>query len=102
MISRVSIGGELRLFVVGDIFSHFSNEPNLSDLYRGISRYRTRGRYFYGMPEAGASQWIYTHPEEKAPRTGEGIFPLEVVEVIQVMQGRGSPLKLDTLRKLIV
>lgn len=59
---------------------------------------RTRGRYFYGMPEAGASQWIYTHPEEKAPRTGEGIFPLEVVEVTQVRQGRvRSPLIFDTL-----
>ncbi|CAM9665996.1 unnamed protein product [Ascophyllum nodosum] len=43
----------------------------------------TRGRFFYGMPETGASQWIYTHPEEGAPRTGEGIFPLEVIEVIQ-------------------
>lgn len=36
------------------------------------------------MPETGASQWIYTHPEEGAPRTGEGIFPMEVVEVVQV------------------
>lgn len=45
---------------------------------------RTEGRFFYGMPESGASQWIYTHPEEGAPRTGEGIFPMEVVEVVQV------------------
>lgn len=36
------------------------------------------------MPESGASQWIYTHPEEGAPRTGEGIFPMEVIEVTQV------------------
>lgn len=45
---------------------------------------RTEGRFFYGMPASGASQWIYTHPEEGAPRTGEGIFPMEVVEVVQV------------------
>lgn len=41
-------------------------------------------RFFYRMPETGSSQWIYTHPEERAPRTGEGIFPMEVVEVTQV------------------
>lgn len=46
--------------------------------------FRTEGRFFYGMPESGASQWIYTHPEDGAPRTGEGIFPMEVVEVVQV------------------
>lgn len=45
---------------------------------------RTKGRFFYGMPETGASQWIYTHPEDGAPRTGEGIFPMEVIEVTQV------------------
>eukprot|EP00752_Nemacystus_decipiens_P009380 g8383.t1 len=45
----------------------------------------TEGRFFYGMPESGASQWIYTHPEEGAPRTGEGIFPMEVVEVVQLL-----------------
>lgn len=45
---------------------------------------RTEGRFFYEMPETGASQWIYTHPVEGAPRTGEGIFPSEVVEVVQV------------------
>ncbi|CAM9886122.1 unnamed protein product, partial [Ectocarpus sp. 12 AP-2014] len=45
----------------------------------------TKGRFFYGMPENGASQWIYTHPEEGAPRTGEGVFPMEVVEVVQLL-----------------
>eukprot|EP00904_Undaria_pinnatifida_P007215 jgi/Undpi1/3623/HiC_scaffold_16.g06993.m1 len=45
----------------------------------------TTGRFFYGMPESGASQWIYTHPEEGAPRTGEGIFPQEVIEVTQLL-----------------
>eukprot|EP00903_Cladosiphon_okamuranus_P011080 g10459.t1 len=45
----------------------------------------TKGRFFYGMPETGASQWIYTHPEEGAPRTGEGIFPMEVLEVVQLL-----------------
>lgn len=44
---------------------------------------RKKGRFFYGMPDTGASQWIYTHPEEGAPRTGEGIFPMEVIEVVQ-------------------
>lgn len=44
------------------------------------------------MPETGASQWIYTHPEEGAPRTGEGVFPMEVIEVTQVKIGAVAEL----------
>ncbi|CAN0285780.1 unnamed protein product [Ectocarpus sp. 12 AP-2014] len=30
-------------------------------------------------------QWIRSFPEEEAPRTGEGLFPGEVVEIVQVI-----------------
>lgn len=49
--------------------------------------HRVKGRFFYGMPYNGSSQWIYTHPEEGAPRTGEGVFRMEVIEVVQVSTG---------------
>lgn len=29
-------------------------------------------------------QWIRTYPEDAAPRTGDGLFPGEVIEVAQV------------------
>lgn len=29
-------------------------------------------------------QWIHTYPLDAAPRTGEGLFPGEVIEVVQV------------------
>lgn len=36
------------------------------------------------MVEGSVPQWILTHPMTKAPRTGDGLFPGEVVEVTQV------------------
>lgn len=36
------------------------------------------------MVEGSVPQWILTHPMGKAPRTGDGLFPGEVIEVTQV------------------
>ena len=44
------------------------------------------GRFFYRMVEGSVPQWILTHPMGKAPRTGDGLFPGEVIEVTQVSQ----------------
>lgn len=41
-------------------------------------------RSFYRMLADSPSQWILTHPEEAAPRTGDGLFPEDVVEIVQV------------------
>eukprot|EP00611_Tribonema_gayanum_P001692 TRINITY_DN1123_c0_g2_i5.p2 TRINITY_DN1123_c0_g2~~TRINITY_DN1123_c0_g2_i5.p2 ORF type:complete len:213 (+),score=69.36 TRINITY_DN1123_c0_g2_i5:922-1560(+) len=42
-----------------------------------------RIREFYRMVDEAAAQWIRTYPELDAPRTGEGLFPGEVIEVVQ-------------------
>lgn len=39
------------------------------------------------MVEGSVPQWILTHPMGKAPRTGDGLFPGEVIEVTQVSVG---------------
>lgn len=52
---------------------------------------RELGCFFYGMPETGSPQWIYTHPVDGAPRTGQGIFPSAIIEVTQVRVSRCSP-----------
>lgn len=36
------------------------------------------------MVDDSQPQWIRTFPEEAAPRTGDGVFPGEVIEVTQV------------------
>lgn len=36
------------------------------------------------MVDDSLPQWIRTYPEEAAPRTGDGLFPGEVIEVVQV------------------
>lgn len=36
------------------------------------------------MVEDALPQWIRTYPEDAAPRTGDGLFPGEVIEVSQV------------------
>ena len=41
-------------------------------------------RSFYRMLAGSPPQWILTYPEEAAPRTGDGLFPGDVVEVVQV------------------
>lgn len=41
-------------------------------------------RGFYQMLPNAMPQWIRTYPLDAAPRTGDGIFPGEVIEVIQV------------------
>lgn len=43
-----------------------------------------KGRFFYRMVDDSLPQWIRTYPEETAPRTGDGLFPGEVIEVTQV------------------
>lgn len=45
---------------------------------------RLKGRFFYRMVDDSLPQWIRTYPEEAAPRTGDGLFPGEVIEVAQV------------------
>lgn len=37
------------------------------------------------MVEGSIPQWILTFPTTKAPRTGDGLFPGEVIEVAQVL-----------------
>ncbi|CAM9404383.1 unnamed protein product, partial [Ectocarpus fasciculatus] len=60
----------------------FQREHGVHDDYMGQGR---RGRFFYRMVEGSVPQWILTHPMTKAPRTGDGLFPGEVVEVTQVL-----------------
>lgn len=45
---------------------------------------RLKGRFFYRMVDDSLPQWIRTYPEDAAPRTGDGLFPGEVIEVAQV------------------
>lgn len=45
---------------------------------------RLKGRFFYRMVDDSLPQWIRTYPEDAAPRTGDGLFPGEVIEVTQV------------------
>lgn len=47
-----------------------------------------KGRFFYRMVEDALPQWIRTYPEEAAPRTGDGLFPAEVIEVTQVLSNK--------------
>ncbi|CAM9871775.1 unnamed protein product [Phaeothamnion confervicola] len=48
-----------------------------------------KGRFFYKMVEKAMPQWIRTYPEHDAPRTGDGLFPSEVIEVVQVLERNG-------------
>lgn len=45
---------------------------------------RVNVRSFYRMLAGSPPQWILTYPEDAAPRTGDGLFPGDVVEVVQV------------------
>lgn len=45
---------------------------------------RLKGRFFYRMVDDSLPQWIRTYPVDAAPRTGDGLFPGEVIEVTQV------------------
>mmetsp|Transcript_9767 Transcript_9767/g.14692 ORF Transcript_9767/g.14692 Transcript_9767/m.14692 type:complete len:1438 (-) Transcript_9767:159-4472(-) len=47
-------------------------------------------RAFYLMVPDAAPQWIRTYPEYDAPRTGDGLFPGEVIEVVQKFSGSGN------------
>lgn len=46
--------------------------------------YSLKGRFFYRMVDDSLPQWIRTYPVDSAPRTGDGLFPGEVIEVTQV------------------
>ncbi|CAN0100971.1 unnamed protein product [Scytosiphon promiscuus] len=47
-----------------------------------------KGRFFYRMVDDSLPQWIRTYPEDAAPRTGDGLFPGEVIEVTQVLTNK--------------
>eukprot|EP00903_Cladosiphon_okamuranus_P011132 g10508.t1 len=47
-----------------------------------------KGQFFYRMVLDVQPQWIRTYPEDAAPRTGEGLFPGEIIEVVQVLSNR--------------
>lgn len=55
---------------------------------------RLKGRFFYRMADDSLPQWIRTYPEEAAPRTGDGLFPGEVIEVTQVSYFSVHPFEL--------
>jgi ABC-type oligopeptide transport system ATPase subunit len=42
-------------------------------------------RVFYRMVDNALPQWIRTYPEVDAPRTGDGLFPGEIIEVAQTL-----------------
>ncbi|CBJ30507.1 conserved unknown protein [Ectocarpus siliculosus] len=48
----------------------------------------TNGRFFYRMVDDALPQWIRTYPEQAAPRTGDGLFPGEVIEVAQTLTNK--------------
>ncbi|CAM9142326.1 unnamed protein product [Ectocarpus sp. 6 AP-2014] len=48
----------------------------------------TNGRFFYRMVDDALPQWIRTYPEQAAPRTGDGLFPGEVIEVVQTLTNK--------------
>ncbi|CAM9144262.1 unnamed protein product [Ectocarpus sp. 12 AP-2014] len=48
----------------------------------------TKGRFFYRMVDDALPQWIRTYPEQAAPRTGDGLFPGEVIEVVQILTNK--------------
>ncbi|CAM9467577.1 unnamed protein product, partial [Ectocarpus fasciculatus] len=41
-------------------------------------------RFFYRMVAGARPQWILTYPEEAAPRTGDGLFEGDAIDVVQV------------------
>lgn len=43
-----------------------------------------KGRFFYRMNKTALPQWIRAFPEESSPRTGDGVFPGDAIEVSQV------------------
>lgn len=45
---------------------------------------RLQGRFFYRMAAGARPQWILTYPEQAAPRTGDGLFEGDVIDVVQV------------------
>ncbi|CAM9932796.1 unnamed protein product [Scytosiphon promiscuus] len=47
-----------------------------------------KGRFFYRMVPDVLPQWIRSVPEEAAPRTGDGLFPGEVIEIVQVISNK--------------
>ncbi|CAM9581772.1 unnamed protein product [Pylaiella littoralis] len=64
----------------------FQKEHGVHDDYMGQGR---RGRFFYRMVAGSTPQWILTHPMSNAPRTGDGLFPGEVIDVTQVLSSDG-------------
>lgn len=55
------------------------------------------GQFFYKMAPGIKPQWIRTYPELESPRTGDGLFADEVIEVTQVHEKK----KIEQWLKLV-
>lgn len=42
---------------------------------------------FYQMDADAKPQWVVAYPEADSPRTGDGLFAGEIIEVLQVSLG---------------
>eukprot|EP00903_Cladosiphon_okamuranus_P006316 g6191.t2 len=69
---------------VHSIFIKTYNVPDDNFWSQGV-----KVRAFYRMLPGSPSQWILTYPEEAAPRTGDGLFPGDIVEVVQELTDKG-------------
>lgn len=58
------------------------------DDYRSLG---PMGQFFYKMKAGIKPQWIRTYPEMDSPRTGDGLFADEVIEVTQAVTVKGVP-----------
>ncbi|CAM9169756.1 unnamed protein product [Laminaria digitata] len=67
------------------LFTKCCNVPEDNYWSQGL-----KGQFFYRMVDGAQPQWIRTFPEEAAPRTGDGVFPGEVIEVTQAMSNKGK------------
>lgn len=47
---------------------------------------------FYQMDVDATPQWVIAYPEADSPRTGDGLFAGEVIEVLQVSLGTQTRL----------
>ncbi|CAM9568889.1 unnamed protein product [Phaeothamnion confervicola] len=69
-------------------FLYRQTHPLPNDGYWG-GRKGVTGQFLYQMVETAAPQWIRTDPDHFAPYTGEGIFPGDTVEVVQILSRNG-------------
>lgn len=65
--------------------NRFSNSPTYTFSFLCDCRcwIRVNVRSFYRMLADSPPQWILTYPQEAAPRTGGGLFPGDVIDVVQ-------------------